>query len=92
MAAVAWAQGPYNSGDYYKNADGKKGAALKTALCGIIYNRNENSYDALWNIFKKTDKRIDENGKTLYNKDGDSFRSPLSNQYFPNNEAVKHLE
>ncbi len=73
MAAVAWAQGPYNSGDYYKNADGKKGAALKTALCGIIYNRNENSYDALWNIFKKTDKRIDENGKTLYNKDGDSL-------------------
>ena len=25
MAAVTWAQGPYNSGDYYKNADGKKG-------------------------------------------------------------------
>ena len=73
MAAVAWAQGPNNSRDYYKAADGKKGAALKTALCGIIYNRNENSYDALWNIFKKTDKRIDENGKTLYNKDGDSL-------------------
>ena len=68
MAAVAWAQGPYNSGDYYKNADGKKGAALKTALCGIIYNRNERGtsadgvYDLLWNDFKKTDKRIDENG------------------------------
>ena len=73
MAAVAWAQGPNNTGEYYKAADGKKGAALKTALCGIIYNRNENSYDALWNIFKKTDKRIDENGKTLYNKDGDSL-------------------
>lgn len=73
MAAVAWAQGPYNSGDYYKNADGKKGAALKTALCGIIYNRTEKGYDALWNAYKKTDKRIDEYGKTLYNDKGDSL-------------------
>lgn len=32
------AQGPNNSGTYYKNADGKKGSALKTALAGIISN------------------------------------------------------
>ena len=31
-----YAQGPHDSGEYYKAADGKKGAALKTALCGII--------------------------------------------------------
>ena len=38
---AAWAQGPNDSGTYYQNADGKKGAALKTALCGVIYAREE---------------------------------------------------
>ena len=53
------AQGPNQSGTYYKNADGKKGAALKTALCGIIYKRTERSYNDLWTDFQKTDKRAD---------------------------------
>ena len=58
----ALAQGPNNSGTYYQNADGKKGSALKTALCGIIYDRNEGgplntAYKALWTHFEKTDKK-----------------------------------
>lgn len=62
LAASGWAQGPNNSGEYYKAADGKKGAALKTALCEIIYNRNEGgdlntAYKALWTHFQKTDMR-----------------------------------
>lgn len=66
MAATSWAQGPNNSGTYYKNADGKKGAELKTALCGIIYNRDEggdlsSAYKALWTHFQSTDAR--PNGK-----------------------------
>jgi endonuclease I len=61
-AATAWAQGPNNSGEYYKATDGKKGAELKTALCGVIYNRNEggsldNAYKALWTHFRTTDAR-----------------------------------
>ena len=65
VSAVSHAQGPNDSGDYYKNADGKKGAALKTALCGIIYNRDEGgdlntAYKALWTHFQTTDAR--ENG------------------------------
>ena len=44
---------------YYQNADGKKGAALKTAMCGIIYNRTEKSYDYLWTAYKTTDVRSD---------------------------------
>ena len=44
---------------YYKNADGKKGEALKTALCGIIYNREEQSYNSLLEAFKTTDLRSD---------------------------------
>ena len=55
----ALAQGPNKSGTYYKSADGKKGAALKTALCGIIYDRTERSYNDLWTDFQKTDKRAD---------------------------------
>ena len=60
LAATSWAQGPNNSGEYYKAADGKKGAELKTALCGMIYDRNEggsldNAYKALWTHFRTTD-------------------------------------
>ena len=66
MTATGWAQGPNDSGEYYKAADGKKGAALKTALCGVIYNREEGgdlktAYKALWTHFKTTDAK--PNGK-----------------------------
>ena len=36
VTAVTWAQGPNHTGEYYKAADGKKGAALKTALFNIL--------------------------------------------------------
>lgn len=66
LAETFWAQGPNNSGTYYINADGKKGAELKTALSGIIYNRDEggnlnSAYKALWTHFQSTDSR--PNGK-----------------------------
>ena len=56
----AYAQGPNDSGTYYQAADGKKGAELKTALCAIIYPRNEGgdlntAYNALWTHFQTTD-------------------------------------
>ena len=34
--ALAWAQGPNESGTYYQNADGKSGAELKTAMWNIV--------------------------------------------------------
>jgi endonuclease I len=55
VAASAQAQGPNGSEAYYQAADGKKGAALKSALCAIIYNRNERTYNDLWEDFKTTD-------------------------------------
>ena len=60
---AAWAQGPNDSGTYYQNADGKKGAALKTALCGVIYAREEGgdlstAYKALWTHFRTTDAKL----------------------------------
>lgn len=57
--APAWAQGPNNSGTYYKNADGKKGSALKTAMHGIISTHKTISYDGLWSCYHTTDKRPD---------------------------------
>ena len=58
----ASAQGPNGSGAYYQAADGKSGAALKTALSGVIYSRDEGgdlntAYKALWTHFQTTDKR-----------------------------------
>ena len=52
-----WAQAPGDN--YYQPADGKSGAALKTALCAIIYNRTERSYGDLWTDFRQTDARPD---------------------------------
>ena len=68
------AQGPNNSGEYYKAADGKHGAALKTAFCGIIYNRDEEgadlnaAYKALWKHFQATDARDDGSVWDMYSK------------------------
>lgn len=59
MLTQLFAQGPNNSGTYYKNADGKKGSELKTALSEIIRNHKELSYDTLWDCFRTTDVRDD---------------------------------
>ena len=56
-STMLWAQGPNSSGTYYQNANGKSGSALKTAMCGIIYNHTEKSYDYLWTAFYSTDVR-----------------------------------
>ena len=62
LAAVAmctFADAPNGSGTYYQNADGKKGAALKTALRDIVQTKTELDYDYLWTAFRTTDKRSD---------------------------------
>ena len=56
LVLFVFAQAP--SG-YYSMANGKKGSALKTALCGIIYNHTALSYKALWDAYKTTDVRAD---------------------------------
>lgn len=59
FAVSTWAQGPNDSGTYYQAADGKKGAALKTALAGIIGSPSVVSYSDLYDAYKKTDTRAD---------------------------------
>ena len=83
------AQGPNNSGTYYQNANGKKGAALKTAFFNIINPHTNIGYDGLYEAYKKTDTRPDgyvrdwysnatnyEHGKDNkgnYSKEGDMY-------------------
>ena len=54
-----WAQGPNGSGVYYRNANGKSGAALKTAMYNIIKSPKVTSYSGLKEAYKKTDVRPD---------------------------------
>lgn len=44
---------------YYSSAEGKKDAALKTALYDIIGSPGVTSYNGLWTAFKDTDRRAD---------------------------------
>lgn len=44
---------------YYNAAKGKKGAALKTALYGIIHNHTNVGYDGLFKVYEKSDVRAD---------------------------------
>lgn len=66
LAAGMQAQGPHNSGTYYQQADGQQGAALKSALCGIIRNHTVRSYGDLWTDFQKTDRRPDGHVWDMY--------------------------
>ncbi len=52
---------PNGSGDYYVNADGKSGQALKTAMYQIIKLSSPApiGYDGLYDAYKKTDTRPD---------------------------------
>ena len=62
VALLASATAPNGSGIYYQNANGKKGAQLKTALCGILWETRYNpalSYNELWTAFHTTDVRSD---------------------------------
>lgn len=54
-----YAQGPNDSGTYYRNADGQKGKNLKTAFAGIISNHTNVGYDGLWECYKTSDVRPD---------------------------------
>lgn len=58
-AAAAFSQGPNDTGTYYSNADGKTGAALKTALGSIIVKHVQRTYKDLWTDFRSTDARPD---------------------------------
>lgn len=74
---MAFAQGPNSSGAYYKNANGLKGKALKTALYNIIGPHTNVGYDGLWNVYKDADKRSDGKVWDMYSSTTNfSFSAP----------------
>lgn len=71
------AQGPNNSGKYYRNASGTKGSVLKTALYNIINKHTTIAYSSLGNYYEKTDARADGKLWDMY--------SNITNYSFSNN-------
>ena len=59
LPAVSWAGGPNGSGHYYRPANGKKGAELKTALCKIIHDPLVVGYGGLREVYRISDVRPD---------------------------------
>ncbi len=57
--AAVWAQGPNKTGHYYRPAQGKSGAALKTAMYTIIRAPKVVGYDGLKASYALTDVRPD---------------------------------
>lgn len=82
MTLSLFAQGPNNTGTYYKSADGLKGKALKTAMFKIISNHTQLSYNALWDAYKVTDKRSDGKVWDMYsNTSNFSFGTDQAGNY-----------
>ena len=97
MAAVAWAQGPNNTGEYYKAADGKKGAALKTALFNILrygyytftdeYGEQQTKkylmvpYKGLYDAYEDTDLRDDGKIWDMYSNTSNYYPSNHTGSY-----------
>lgn len=59
VSVVSSAQGPNNTGTYYKTANGKSGKTLKTALWNIVKAPNVVSYNNLISAYQQTDLRAD---------------------------------
>ena len=57
--AIGFAQGPNGSNTYYQEANGKKGAELKTELHAIIPPHTNIGYDGLYEAYRATDTRPD---------------------------------
>ncbi|MET7637956.1 endonuclease [Streptomyces sp. NPDC005438] len=62
---------PYDD-DYYKDAIGKTGDELKTALNGIISNNEQLSYDEVWDALKVTDEDPDNSSNVIELYSGES--------------------
>lgn len=79
-----FAQGPNNTGTYYKAATGKKGQALKTALFQIITTHDDIGYNGLYKCYEQTDRRADGKVWDIY--------SCTTNYSFSDNDGNYHRE
>jgi endonuclease I len=75
--AATAATSPYDS-TYYKNAVGKTGSSLKSALHTIISNQTKISYSAVWDALKVTDQDPDNSNNVILLYSGASRSKSLN--------------
>nr|WP_033439823.1 endonuclease [Saccharothrix sp. NRRL B-16314] len=75
---------------YYRNAIGKTGASLKTALNGIIRTNTKLSYDQVWNALKATDQDPNNSANVILLYSGRS-QSKTLNGGDPNDWNREHV-
>ncbi|WP_447008442.1 endonuclease I family protein [Saccharothrix isguenensis] len=75
---------------YYRNAIGKSGASLKTALNGIIRTNTKLSYDQVWNALKVTDEDPNNSANVILLYSGRS-QSKTLNGGDPNDWNREHV-
>jgi endonuclease I len=76
LAVLPFALAAQEPADYYIGANGKSGAALKTALYNTIKGHTQRSYDNLWTDFQTTDKRADGKVWDMYSNCNFTFGRP----------------
>jgi endonuclease I len=76
--------------DYYRNAVGKTGAALKSALHQIISNNSKLTYDQVWNALKATDQDPNNANNVILLYSGRS-QSKSTNGGNPNDWNREHV-
>jgi endonuclease I len=76
--------------DYYRNAIGKTGAALKSALHQTISNNTKLSYDQVWNALKATDQDPNNANNVILVYSGRS-QSKSTNGGNPNDWNREHV-
>ncbi|MEV0287432.1 MULTISPECIES: endonuclease [unclassified Kribbella] len=77
-------------GDYYAGAEGKTGAALKSALHTIISEQTKLSYDQVWNALKDTDQDPANSSNVILIYSGRS-QSKSTNGGDPNDWNREHV-
>jgi endonuclease I len=75
---------------YYRNAIGKTGSSLKTALNGIIRTNTKLSYDQVWNALKVTDQDPNNSANVILLYSGRS-QSKTLNGGDPNDWNREHV-
>ena len=63
---TVFAQGPANTGTYYRSTHGKNGEELKTAFYQIIKNPSVLTYNDLWEAYKISDIRMVNGDSTIW--------------------------
>ncbi|GAB3878268.1 hypothetical protein GCM10029964_028700 [Kibdelosporangium lantanae] len=76
--------------DYYRDADGRTGAALKSALHQIISNNTKVTYDQVWDALKATDEDPNNHANVILLYSGRS-QSKTSNGGNPDDWNREHV-